>query len=201
MNKLRNNLMLLCLIMLCTALVAVPASALVGEILLTFESVPGITPGTSQQGAGVQTWARLSTQMQMSHGVSFSSTASYVAVVNLGSGHATSGATGIGGVNASNILTYNQPIVITFTMPGSPSTPAVTNFVSIRGDQRPATGSATMQAFDLDGAPIESVTAPDRAAPATISSRSITTRTRRSPCLWAATDCSRWERIATRSRC
>src|SRR5688572_31703248 len=156
-------------LLLCTVLLAAPAIALVSEILLTFESVPGITPGTSQQGAGVQTWARLSTQMQMSHGVSFSSTASYVAVVNLGSGHATSGATGIGGVNASNILTYNQPIVITFTMPGSPSTPAVTNFVSIRGDQRPATGAATMQAFDLDGAPIESVTAPDMTGGLTLS--------------------------------
>ncbi len=140
-----------------------------GGVLIDFETILGITPGTSQQGAGVQTGARLSTQLQMSRGVSFSSTAAYVAVVNLTSGHATSGAIGIGGVDSSNIIRYNQPVVIRFTMPGSPSIPAVTNFVSIRGDQRPATGSATMEAFDANGALIGTVTAADVAGGLTLS--------------------------------
>jgi hypothetical protein len=164
MNKPRNNLMQRCSIVLCAVLVAAPASAFVGEVLITFESIPGVTAMNSFiDGSGVvPTGARLSTQLQMSDGLSFSSTAGYVAVVRLGSGHATSGVNGIGGVNASNVIKYNQPVNITFSVPGSPSTPAVTDFVSIRGDKIWASGgSATMQAFDLDGALIGSVTATD----------------------------------------
>jgi len=134
-----------------------------GKGLITFESIPGVTAMTSFIDGSdiVPSTGRLSTQLQMTSGVSFSSAAGYVAVVRLGSGNATSGVNGITGVNASDIITYNQPIVITFSMPGSPSTPAVTDFVSIRGDQSAATGSATMEAFDVSGALIGSVTALD----------------------------------------
>src|SRR5437016_9782640 len=119
--------------------------------------------------------ARLGTQLQLSDGVSFSSIAGssivgYVALVNLGSGHATSGVNGIGGVDAANTLRYNSSILITFTLPGDPSSPAITNFVSIRGDQFAVVGgSATMEAFDVNGLSLGSVTAADVAGGLTLS--------------------------------
>lgn len=135
-----------------------------GPTVVDFEVIPGIT-ALNAFGDGccvIPTNARLSTQLQTSHGVTFSSVAGYVAVVRLGTGHATSGANGIGGVNAANVLKYNSPVVITFTVPGSPSTPGATDFVSIRGDTQPATGRATMEAFDAQGTLLATVSAPDR---------------------------------------
>ena len=134
-----------------------------GADLITFEVVPGVTAMTTFfDGRPVPVEARLSNQLQLSQGVSFSSTAGYVALVNLGFGHATSGVSGIGGVNAADALKYNSPVVITFTLPGDPGTPAITDFVSIRGDNQPvAGGSATMEAFDVNGVLLGSVTVPD----------------------------------------
>ena len=131
--------------------------------LVDFEAIPGITVlGAFGDGCCViPLAARLSTQLQISHGVTFSSVAGYVAVVRLGTGHATSGANGIGGVNLANVLKYNSPVVITFNVPGSPSTPGVTDFVSIRGDMQPATGRATMEAFGAEGTLLATVTAAD----------------------------------------
>src|SRR2546427_3762709 len=138
-----------------------------GAGVITFESVPGVTGMAFLDGMPVPLDARLGTQLQLSDGVSFSSIAGssivgYVALVNLGSGHATSGVNGIGGVDAANTLRYNSPVMITFTLPGDPSTPAITNFVSIRGDQFAVVGgSATMEAFDVNGLSLGSVTAAD----------------------------------------
>jgi hypothetical protein len=136
-----------------------------GADLITFEVVPGVTAmGTFFDGTPVPLESRLSNQLQLSQGVSFSSTVGYVALVNLGLGHATSGVTGIGGVNAADALRYNSPVVITFTLPGEPGTPAVTDFVSIRGDNFPvAGGSATMEAFDVNGVSLGITTVPDEA--------------------------------------
>src|SRR5687768_17508857 len=167
MNKCWRKLLIAtkpCALLLCAVIFAAPAGALAGGALITFESVPGVTAMNAfiDGCCTIPTGARLSTQLQMSDGVSFSSPAGYVAVVRLGSGHATSGANGIGGVTASNVIKYNQPVVITFSLPGSPSTPAITDFVSIRGDQiRAAGGFATMEAFDVSGARIGSATAAD----------------------------------------
>jgi hypothetical protein len=86
----------------------------------------------------------------------------------LGAGHATSGLNGIGGVNVSNVLKYNSPVVITFNVPGSPATPGVTDFVSLRGDTLPATGRATMEAFDAEGTLLATVSAPDRSGGLTL---------------------------------
>jgi PKD domain len=105
--------------------------------------------------------SKLRNQLQVSHGVSFSSGTScpgagYVALVRLGNrqdggfDHATSGVNGIGGV-AGDHLQYGTPIVIRFTVPGDPATPAVTDFVSIKRDlSRGSTSTATMQAFDVN---------------------------------------------------
>jgi len=132
-----------------------------GADVITFETVPGLTAMGFLDGTPVLSDARLSSQLQLSQGVSFSSIPGYVALVNLGIGHATSGLNGIGGVNAANSLNYNSRVVITFTLPGDPSTPAITDFVSIRGDNFPAGGSATMEAFDVNGVLLGSVTASD----------------------------------------
>ncbi len=141
-----------------------------GTVLVNFETVPGVTALTSfSNGLNVTAAARLTTQLQATRGTSFSSTAGYVALVRLGTGHATSGVNGIGGVSASNTLQYIAPVVVTFSVPGSPATPAVTDFVSIRGDRAPGSGSMTMQAFDITGTLIGSATAPDSSAGPTVS--------------------------------
>jgi hypothetical protein len=139
-----------------------PRSLAAETVTITFESVAGVTPTSSYFGGTfVADGSRLSTQMQLSEGVSFSSPAGYVALVHLGLGHATSGANGIGGVTAPSTLHYQSPVVITFTVPGDPSLAAITDFVSIRGDQWPHTGVATMEAFDVGGALLASVSAND----------------------------------------
>ena len=106
-----------------------------GPVSITFESIPGMTATDYRNISSiVPAGARLSTQLQTSHGVSFRSAVDYVALVTLGSGHATSGVNGIGGVSASDFIRYGQPVVITFSVPGSPAARAVTDFVSLRGD-------------------------------------------------------------------
>lgn len=141
-----------------------------GPTVVDFEAIPGITAlnGFGDGCCVIPAGARLSTQLQMSHGVTFSSVAGYVAVARLGTGHATSGVNGIGGVNLANIIKYNSPVVITFTVPGSPSTPGLTDFVSIRGDRHPALGRATMQAFDAEGTLLATVSAADSSAGLTL---------------------------------
>ena len=131
--------------------------------VVDFEAIPGITAlnGFGDGCCIIPSGARLSTQLQNSHGITFSSVAGYVAVVRLGTGHATSGLNGIGGVNVGNFLKYNSPVVITFNVPGSPSTPGVTDFVSIRGDMHPALVRATMEAFDAEGTLLATVSAAD----------------------------------------
>ena len=134
---------------------------------ITFENIPGMTPMSPfwdntdvPPDMPSAPSSRLGTQLQVSDGVSFSSDAGYVALVNLGSGHATDGVAGIGGVTAANVLKYHSPVIITFTMPGDPTIPAVTNSVSIRGDNFPNTsglGFATIEAFDVNGVLLKSV--------------------------------------------
>lgn len=126
--------------------------------LITFEGIPGVVAMSPANGTPVPLNARLSTELQASNGVSFSSIGGYVAVANLGLGRAATPPNGIGGVDSSNLLNYNAPVVITFSMPGSPSTPAITDFVSIRGDLSATLGSATMEAFDVSGSLIGSAT-------------------------------------------
>jgi hypothetical protein len=132
-------------------------------ILINFDNIAGITAMGNSPGATVPTAARLGTQLQNSLGVAFTSGVNYVPVVALGVGHATSGANGIGGSATNNTLSYATPFTFTFSVPGDPATPAVTDFVSIRFDQAPGSGTATMDAFDVKGQPIGSVTKPDSA--------------------------------------
>lgn len=128
--------------------------------LIDFETVPGVTPMSFFSGTPVPSGAELTNQLQLSDGVSFTSGPGYVALVLLGIGHATSGSNGIGGVDASGVLDYS-PFEVTFSLPGSPSTRAVTDSVSIRGDQIAIPGTATLEAFGLSGNSLGSVTTDD----------------------------------------
>ena len=102
--------------------------------------------------------ARLSDTYLYTHGVRFSSGSPYVAVVDLGDGHATSGTNGIGGSTPNGVLTYDAqfPIVARFFDSSDPSVPAVTNFVSVRGDLLGSGQVITLNAFGLDGKTIAS---------------------------------------------
>jgi len=107
--------------------------------------------------------ARLSDAFLLTHGVRFSSGSPYVAVVDLGIGHATSGTNGIGGSTPAGVLTYDRqfPIVVSFFDPSDPSTPAVTDFVSVRGDLLGSGLLVTLNAFDIAGHLIASFTTTD----------------------------------------
>jgi hypothetical protein len=61
------------------------------------------------------------------------------------------------------VLTYDRhfPIVMSFFDPSNPSMPAVTNFVSVRGDLLGSGQSITLNAFDVDGNSIASFTTTD----------------------------------------
>jgi hypothetical protein len=120
--------------------------------------------------------AQLSDAFLFTHGVKFSSGSPYVAVVDLGVRHATSGTNGIGGSTPKGALTYdrNFPIVVSFFDPRNPSRRAVTNFVSVRGDLQGEGQSITLNAFDVDGNLIASFTTTNvRGATLTVSTPGI----------------------------
>jgi hypothetical protein len=129
-------------------------------IVLDFEGLTAMPP---QSGRPIPPQARLSDAFLATHGVRFSSGSPYVAVVDLGPGHATSGVNGIGGSTATGILTYDRmnPIVASFFDPNNPSSRAVTNFVSVRGDLIGTGQSITLKAFDVNGRLIASATGDD----------------------------------------
>jgi hypothetical protein len=119
-------------------------------VTIDFESFTGMT---FFSGNPVPAPSQLSSQLLLTSGLTFSSESTpYVAVVALGGGHATSGINGIGGVDASGLLSYATPIRIEFFLPGSPTTPAATDFVSIRNDLiANGTEPVTIEAFDVSG--------------------------------------------------
>ena len=83
-----------------------------GELVtVDFESLTGMT---YMPGNAVPAFARLSNQLASAQGVIFSSKsgAPYVAVVELGYGHATSGRNGIGGVTNDNTWLYTAPLSV-----------------------------------------------------------------------------------------
>jgi hypothetical protein len=129
-------------------------------IVIDFE---GLSAMTFISGNPIPPSARLSDAFLFTHGVKFSSGSPYVAVVDLGVGHATSGTNGIGGSTPTGVLTYDRqfPIVVSFFDPSDPSMPAVTDFVSVRGDLQGSGQSITLNAFDVDGNLIASFTTTD----------------------------------------
>lgn len=110
---------------------------------INFESFAGMTAPTGPVPSGSQ----LSNQL-LGSGLIFASDSPYVAVRILGA-DATSGVNGIAGINASGDKD-NSAILITFFVPAS-STPAVTDFVSVRADLHGTGPSSTLEAFDFQG--------------------------------------------------
>jgi hypothetical protein len=142
-------------------------------VVIDFETVPGVTANPFYLGGyGVPPGSHLTTELRSTYGVTFTSTAGYVHLVNLGVGHATSGVNGIGGVASGNIADYASPVDITFSLPGSPLVPTVTSIVSMSFDQNHVAGTATIEAFTLGGASLGTVTAFDTAGGVTISAGS-----------------------------
>jgi len=131
-------------------------------VTIDFDSLTGMS---NSPGSSVPSSSQLSDQLLSSDGVVFSSGSSFVAVVNLGAGHATSGVNGIGGTNASGNLSYSSPINAAFFLPASPATLAVTNFVSVRADLIGAGGQITLEAFDIHGDSLATDTQVDLGGP------------------------------------
>jgi hypothetical protein len=134
-------------------------------VTLDFESVPGVTPDPDYSNGGlVPASARLNTQLLPTSGVRFrteSPNPDYVALIHLGLGHGTSGLRGIGSVNVANQKAYSLPMLISFFDPTETSTMAVTDFVSIRGDNSEGFGTLTMQAYNPQGVLLGTVSAID----------------------------------------
>jgi hypothetical protein len=77
----------------------------------------------------------------------------------------TSQPNGISGSTPGNLVTYGQanPISATFWVPGNPSIPAGTNFVSLRGDTDPTNGGwqITLNGYDFNDNLVASNTVTD----------------------------------------
>lgn len=127
---------------LCAAALLLVSSAQAAS-LIDFESVPGVTPMNGYTvGTVVPVSARLSNQLMASHGVLFSTIngPDYVALINLGENHATSGSVGIGAVRPNGgpggepTLNYGYAISMKFFTPGT-LTPITYNHITILGDR------------------------------------------------------------------
>lgn len=141
---------------LATALL-VATAPLHAQTVVNFDSFTGMANAPNQLVPGA---SQLGTQL-LGLGVRFSSFSDYIAVVNLGVGHATSGALGVGGTTADGRLSYFAPIRVTFWDPANSAVQGVTNFVQIRGDLAPIAGTVTMKAFDPLGVLLGTVTVND----------------------------------------
>jgi hypothetical protein len=139
-------------------------SASASPIVLDFE---GLAAMTFVSGNPIPDAARLSDQFLAIAGVTFSSGDPYVAVVELGDGHATSGVNGIGGARPGGVLTYDRafPVVATFFDPANPSVPGVTDFVSVRADLAGEGQLITLNAYDVHGALLQSFTTVNSGGP------------------------------------
>jgi hypothetical protein len=146
-----------CALTLAAGSMAVAAPRAADEpIVIDFEAFYGMSYFSGQP---IPEAARLSDELAATYGVLFSSGAEYVAVVDLGVGHATSGTNGIGGSTPDGMLTYDRewPVVFTFVDPENPVMPAVTDFVSARGDLWANSGmDVFLNAYDVNGALVDS---------------------------------------------
>jgi hypothetical protein len=146
-------------------------AAMAQGALITFDSPPaGLTVNNFIQGSAVVSTSEITNQFE-SLGVILSSATSnvigelpaapYAVLVNL-TGQAPSGTNGIGAANSSNILDYTEDTDIFLVVPGT-TTPAVTDSISIQGDEIPLPGTVTFTAYDINGNQIDSGSAPDTA--------------------------------------
>lgn len=139
------------------------ASSAHANTTITFETLPGMG---NAPGAVVPSASQLSNQFLASDGVSFSSGAGYVAVVDHVSGCGASCTPTppniIGGVAADGRLSYSTPITASFFSTSDPSVMATTDFVRVLGDLRPLrSGTIFLEAYDRFGNLLLSTSAAD----------------------------------------
>lgn len=129
----------------------IPSISFGQATVLNFDELPGSIFFFS--GSFIPVESRLSTGYLSTFGVQFTSTAGYVGVMQLGSGHAFSGLNALSGATINNQVTYSNtdPIYATFFDPLNIAVPGVTDFVSIKTDLSPAGGTLILKAFDVNG--------------------------------------------------
>ena len=138
-------------------ILAAPAAA---NTLITFDSLAAMS---NSPGSAVPVTAQLSSQFLASDGVSFSSGAGYVAVVNHvpGCGNPCTPTPDniIGGTAANGTLSYNTPITAGFFTTANISVKATTGFVRVLGDKFPDGSTGTLEAYGVAGNLLGSVSA------------------------------------------
>jgi len=134
-------------------LTAVALAAMSQAATINFDNPPpGLVPNSSFiAGTSVDAAAQLTNQFE-SLGAIFNTIGGspYAALIDLGVGHATSGSNGIGTVSSANTLNYTLDLDIFLVVPGT-LTPAVTDTISIRGDEIPSFGNVIYSAYDTMG--------------------------------------------------
>jgi hypothetical protein len=130
--------------------------------LITFEE-PGLVAMSNSPGSAVSAGAQLSNQFLATLGASFSSGASYVAVVDHGFPSLTPTPPNIiGGTGADGRLDYSAVIRVAFFDPANTADQATTDHVRVLGDLFGlGSGTVTMNAFDRFGGFLGSVSDTD----------------------------------------
>jgi hypothetical protein len=124
------------------------------DTLITFEEVPsGLSAMVNSPFTAVPGNSQLLNQYLSSDGVSFSSLAGYVALVNHGAGNPTASLPNIiGGTTQAGGLSYDAPITISFFDKDNTSVQAVTSSFKIQGDWYPlGYGSVFATAYGVAG--------------------------------------------------
>ena len=147
-----------CVLVFWVAVLVLAGGVRAAPVVINFDDLNG---GGYLNGTPVPASDRLDIQLRATDGITFDSRAGYVAVVDLGAGRTTSGATGIGGASPPGVVDYTAPITFTFSDPANPFIPATTNFFSVRGDPIGSGASVTVTAYDASGAPLANNTQVD----------------------------------------
>ena len=135
---------------------------MVVPVLITFDLISGMQNKPTSASFPVPTESQLGDNLVSTLGVSFTSGAGFAAVVNHGGNPTLSQPNVLGGTTTSGLLDYIAPVDIAFFDPSNPAKKAVTDFISIRGDQFPSPGAtATMEIFGVSGNSLGTVTAND----------------------------------------
>ncbi len=144
-----------------TSVLILPPPAGRNRLAITFEGIPAAP--TFSQSNPIPPEARLSDRFLLTHGVTFRSASGvpHIAVVRLGAGHAHSGTNGIGGMSSATALSYVTPILAEFFLPNDPTTPAQTDFVSIKADTNGVNGTIFLDGYDIHGVLLQTTSAID----------------------------------------
>jgi Lectin C-type domain len=126
-------------------------SAAAASNLITFEELPNQMTAMANLDSVIPMSSRLSNQYLATHGVAFTSTGGFAALVNHGAPTA-SNPNIIGGSTAAGQLSYLAPITIAFFNVADFSVKAVTNRFKIQGEWAPfGSGQVFATAFDISG--------------------------------------------------